>query len=149
MLRKVTIFVVLYTLLMVALIVSIVAIIESNKTFSKTSNSAAVITGLVIAMLVPPAIFIYWIFRTPAWEATVRESGKTASALVKRSVTLPIHIGNSRYQQVVLEVRPAGEPAFEAEIEKPKSQVGFAQEGQLVEVKYDPTNKRRVVLLGN
>jgi hypothetical protein len=141
--NKIIAFVMIYT---VSLLIVILAIINATSGLSKHSEIPVLVPVLIVISTVIPLLFIPLLIRPPAWEATVAAQGLEAPAQVKQIRRTGVHVGAQVYYQVFLEVTPTGEFPFEARIEKPHQQIAFLQPGQTVTVKYDPTNKGRVVL---
>lgn len=90
---------------------------------------------------------------TPGWIKDVEKKGKPASAVVKSDPQAVLkgvgsYEGRDGWIDVQVEVQPADEPAFEAKMKCKLSQAVFGamRLGQTVNVRYDPKDKKRVLL---
>jgi hypothetical protein len=99
-------------------------------------------------------IFLLWFYHTPKWEKDLQISGTLAPALVLEVSDTGVRTGGSRsrnsgtpWWRVKLQVRPAGDAPFEVTMEKPATKLFGARQGSTINVKYDPDNKKHVVIV--
>ncbi len=110
----------------------------------------------VAAALVAPPVAIWMGMRATnklPWQRRLLARGESAPALVleSRRTGVTFNYRNDRVLKLTLEVRPQGRQPFRAEARKLVA--GFAapqyQPGAVVEVKFDPSGPRRVVVTGD
>jgi hypothetical protein len=114
------------------------------------NGTIALVVGSIVVCGAPIIIFLYFFYRTPRWEKEVQETGRTAPAQVLEVRNTGVGTGSrynpTMYYRLKLRVQPPGDEPFEATLEKPLSVFGVVSPGSVTQVKYDPNNKRHVVI---
>jgi hypothetical protein len=127
------------------------ALIGKSSPFGIVSGLPVMIIGSMILFGAPIIIFLIFFFRTPKWEKDLQVNGTSAQADVLEVTNTGVYTG-SRYNgtpwlRVKLRVRPSGDAPFEYTLEKSADKLMGVYEGATVNVKYDPDNKKHVVLV--
>jgi len=82
-------------------------------------------------------------------EAQLLQTGMDAEAKILEIIDTGNISNNKPVCRIILEVRPAGEAPFSAEVQKVLSAVHLSKypEGSMVPVKYDPQDRSRVLVI--
>ncbi len=108
------------------------------------------LAGYIVLILAPLWVFSKWQDRTPGWVKQVQADGKQATAMIVKVGDTGITINNTR-REILVQLRvepPDGEP-FEVIQQKDLFLFGGGgySEGEHLQVKYDPNNRKHVVIL--
>lgn len=127
------------------------ALTGKTSPFNGTTGPLVAIIGIMIVFAAPVILFLIWFYHTPKWEKDLQVTGTSAQADVLEVTNTGVYTG-SRYNgtpwlRVKLRVRPSGDMPFEITLEKSADKLMGIYEGAMVNVKYDPDNKKHVVLV--
>jgi hypothetical protein len=109
--------------------------------------------GLIVALPILLTIAIMAIVFVPLIRRSMQngqlmKTGETAQGVILSVGQTGMYINEQPQLKIIIEVRPANRPPFQAEVKKvvPLLQLAQMQPGQMVEVKYDPNNTSKVAL---
>jgi len=127
------------------------ALAGKSSPFTDTTGPIIFLIGALIVFGGPIVIFLLWFYHTPKWEKDVQATGTLAQALVLDVKNTGVYTG-SRYNgtpwwRVTLQVKPTSDMPFEVVLEKPADQFFMVHQGGTINIKYDPNNKKHVVLV--
>ena len=127
------------------------SLVDKPSPFNDTTGPIVLIIGALIVFGAPIVIFLLWFYHTPKWEKEVQATGTLAPAVVLEVKNTGVYTG-SRYNgmpwwRVKLQVQPTADMQFEVVLEKPSDQFFMMRQGSKINVKYDPNNKKHVVLV--
>ncbi|MBA3869238.1 MAG: SHOCT domain-containing protein [Anaerolineae bacterium] len=130
------------------------ALTDKVSPFNDTTGPIVFLIGALIIFGGPIVIFLLWFYHTPKWEKDLQISGTLAKAVVLEVKDTGIRTGGSRarnsgtpWWRVKLQVQPAGDSPFEVVMEKSANKLFMVQQGNTINVKYDPNNKKHVVII--
>ncbi len=119
------------------------------------ASPVVLMIGLIIALMVliglPPVLFSLNNARASDSQQHVLKNAQAASATILEVTDTGLSLGHPDLGFVVrlrLRVEPTGQPAFETELEMGVSRLAVPQIGQRVSVKFDQSNRHKVVLVG-
>ncbi|HEY3288888.1 MAG TPA: SHOCT domain-containing protein [Anaerolineae bacterium] len=145
MIWKLVVFVPLY------MVWVLVALALSMSVFPPEKLALPMIVTYIILIMAPIWLFYKWYNAAPSWEASVKATGKTATATVTKVRSLGITINNSiSIVRVSFHVEPHDEAPFDVSQNKQVSflgGLGSFYEGSTMAVKYDPDNHSHLVIL--
>lgn len=109
---------------------------------------------LAISLLTMAANLIYSFTGgiRPLWVKQVMQSGAEARAIIIENNAMKGiggYKGGDIWLDLPVRVLPANESAFEAQMKCRLTQTMMLRDGNEVSVRYDPSNKKRVVLMGD
>ena len=109
---------------------------------------------LAIALLIMVVNLIYSLTGgiRPLWVKQVMQNGVEAKAVIIENNALKGiggYEGSDVWLSLPMRVQPANESAFEAQMKCRLTQTVMLRDGNEVSVRYDPSNKKRVVLIGD
>ncbi len=124
---------------------------DKTSPFTATTGPIVFIIAALIVFGGPIVIFMFWFYHTPKWEKDIQTTGTLAQALVVDVKNTGVYTG-SRYNgtpwwRVTLQVKPTSDSSFEVVLEKSADQFFMVHQGSTINVKYDPNNKKHVVLV--
>ena len=127
------------------------ALADKSSPFNATTGPLVFLVGALVVFGAPIVLFMLWFYHTPKWEKELQESGKLAPAVVLEVKDTGVRTG-SRYSgtpwlRVKLQVQPSGDMPFEVVMEKSGNQLFGVRQGSNINVKYDPDNKKHVVIV--
>ncbi len=147
MLMKILLFVVLY----VVWVLVTMAVVFGALTVGLAPGVVpfpAIAVWLVVIMI-PAWWFNRYLTHAPGWTNGVLATGTqaTATVLSVKNSGVSFNYGRRVVVKIQLRVEPDGEAPFEASLEKITSWLSGPSEGDTIQVKYDPRNKKHVVIL--
>jgi hypothetical protein len=111
------------------------------------------VIAYLVAILIPVWLFIKWMYATPGWMGKVQAEGKQATATILNVKNTGMVINNTvAVVKLQLRVEPPDEAPFEVSLERQislLSGLGGLHAGARLQVKYDPNNKKHVVILSH
>jgi len=130
------------------------ALADKVSPFNETTGPLVFLIGALIVFAGPIVAFMIWFYHTPKWEKDLQVSGTPASALVLEVKDTGVRTGGSRsrgtgtpWLAVKLQVQPGSEAPFQVMLEKSATHLFNVRQGAMVNVKYDPNNKKHVVVV--
>ncbi len=108
--------------------------------------------GLSILMILAAMVYTVMGSIQPLWTKRLAQKGLEARAIVITNNAVKGiggYSGSDVWLDLPVKVQPAAEPAFEAKMKCRLTQTLMLRDGSEVTVRYDPSNKNRVVLVGN
>lgn len=113
------------------------------------STLGFVFIGLSILIILGAVVYTVMGFIQPSWIKRVAQSGKPATATVIENNAMT-GIGGYEGEDVWLElpikVQPSDVPAFDAKMKCKLSQTFLLKAGSQVQVRYDPSDRSKVIL---
>lgn len=108
--------------------------------------------GLAVLMII--LVLVYSIMGSvqPSWTKQLAQNGVEAKATVIENNALKgigSYKGSDVWLDILVRVHPVNETAYEAQMKCRLSQAIMLREGTETSVRYDPSNKSRVVLIGD
>ena len=127
------------------------ALADKRSPFNATTGPLVFIIGAIIVFGAPIVIFLLWFYHAPQWEKDLQASGTLAAAVVVEVKDTGVRTG-SRYNgtpwlRVTLQVQPTSDMPFEVVLEKSANQLFGVRRDSKINVKYDPNNKKHVVIV--
>jgi len=120
--------------------------------FAALSSKSLSMVGTVIVAASLAGLIVYnvIVYIPPMWVKRVSTTGKQATATVKANDYLKGvgYEGGDLWLTLPVTVQPGDEPSFETDMACKLSQSLAAQAGTQVPVRYDPNNRKKVVLVG-
>ncbi len=108
----------------------------------------AIILYLVV-ILIPIWLFNRWVNGQPGWVKTVLAEGKQAPATIQNITDSWVSVNRARLIKLSLHVEPPDEAPFDTSINKLASWLSVPDVGSPIQVKYDPANKKHIVIVSN
>lgn len=107
--------------------------------------------GLSSASMIAVAVYNFMPFFAAGWVKRVLKNGTDAKAVVLENNYMQGvgYEGGDQWLELPVRVQPANEPAYEAKMKCRLTQIMPLRAGNEVSVRYDPSNKNRVVLIGD
>jgi hypothetical protein len=108
--------------------------------------------GLSAVSILAVAVYNILPFFAAGWVKRVTQSGMDAKAVVLENNYLKGiggYQGGDQWLELPVRVQPASEPAYEAKMKCKLTQIMLLHAGSEVPVRYDPTDKNKVVLIGD
>jgi hypothetical protein len=109
------------------------------------------VMGLVVLVVGPVPALLHLFDRAPRWQKEVRRAGRLAPAQVlwvkDTGVSTSLGSEGSFYFDLKVRVTPPDEPPFDADLEILASRLGASSLGEVIMVRYDPADRRRIVLV--
>jgi hypothetical protein len=114
------------------------------------NNPMLFMVGIMVVFVAPILLFLYWFYHTPKWEKDLQVTGIMATARVLEMKYAGFSTGSkynsTPWYRVKLQVQPSGDAPFEFVMEKSSAKLRGVYEGSTIHVKYDPNNKKHVVI---
>lgn len=105
---------------------------------------------LIVLIALPPVLFSLNSGRPSSWQERLLQNGQEANAQVLSVQNTGLSLGNPDLSTVVclmLRVLPDGQAPFEAQLETSVLRAVMPRSGDQVRVKFDPSDRLRVVLI--
>jgi hypothetical protein len=149
MLKKIIIFITFFCVWVLAVVFLIFGVFTAGLPVGQIPFPA--IAVYIVATLVPVWLFWEWMNAKPGWMKKVRAEGKLATATILHVKNTGVVINTAgEVVKLHLRVEPSDEAPFEVGQDRlipTPSELGGLYAGARVRVKYDPNNKKRVVIL--
>jgi hypothetical protein len=151
MLKKIIIFIALFCVWVMAVVFLLFGVFTAGLPAGQIPFPA--IAVYIVATMIPVWPFVEWMNATPGWMKKVQAEGKPATATilnVKHTGVVISHAG--AVVKLQLRVEPPDEAPFEVGQDRllPTSAGwGGLHIGARIRVKYDPNNKKHVVILSH
>lgn len=149
--KKVLIFIPLYCVWVVAALNFNIGVL--CPVCATTDGFEWVAIGLyLVLIMVPMALFIWWVVAPPGWVKKVEANGQSAPATILSVKNTGVVINNTiAVVKLQLRVEPPNAAPFEVSVDKEISMItglgGYAAGGRVM-VKYDPANHNHLVIVG-
>jgi hypothetical protein len=105
---------------------------------------------LIVLIGLPPVFFSLHSGRPSSWQKRLLQTGQESNAQILQVEDTGFSLGNpdlSFVARLTLRVLPDGLVPFEVQLETPVSRAAIPQCGDQVRIKFDPSDRLRVVLI--